>query len=201
MTHWTLTSVLTCALCSAVTLAPPLARASDDSLELMLFEEIPTVVTATRTGQSIRDVPSAVTLITADEISASGATSLQELLHWVPGLDLMQSSRGDLNVASRGMVTNASSRLLVMIDGRSVYLDFFGVTLWEHLNVTLSDIARIEIVRGPGSALYGANAFLGTINILTRSAADLPTLTTRVGVGPDTSLVSATASARSGHRL
>ena len=102
-----------------------------------------------RTARSIRDVPSAVTVISSEDIRASGALSLQELLQAVPGLDLIQVSRGDLNVASRGFVGPSSSSLLVMIDERSVYQDFFGVTTWDHLNVTLQDIERIEVVRGP----------------------------------------------------
>jgi iron complex outermembrane receptor protein len=164
------------------------------SPEELLFADIPVVVSATRTERSIGDVPSAVTVITAEEVRASGATSLDQLLMTVPGLDFMRISRADLNVKSRGFVGPNSSSLLVMIDGRSVYLDFFGITLWEHLNVTLQDIERIEVVRGPGSSLYGANAFLGTINIVTKRPKDLPELYVRTGVGPETGLVTSTAS-------
>ncbi len=165
--------------------------------ESLLVQEIDIVYTATRTERSVREVPSSVTIIAAEEIHASGATSLEELLQTVPGLDLMRISRADLNVKSRGFVAPSSSYLLVMIDGRSVYLDFFGVTLWEQLNVTLHDIERIEVVRGPGSALYGANAFLGTINIVTKRPRDLPRLYTRTGVGTRSSLVTSRTSCRS----
>ena len=119
----------------------PTANAKESqSLELMLFEEIPTVITSTRTERSLRDVPSAVTVIKSEDIRASGATSLEQLLATVPGLDVLRASRGDLNLSSRGFVAPTSSSLLVMIDGRSVYLDFFGISLWEQLNVTLQDI-------------------------------------------------------------
>jgi len=168
------------------------------SPELMLFEEVPTVIAATRTTHSIRDVPSSVTVIGADEIRASGALNLQDLLQSVPGLSMMQLSRGDLNVTSRGLLGPSSSSLLVMLDGRSVYLDFFGITTWDHLNVTLQDIERIEVVRGPGSALYGANAFLGTVNIVTKRARDLPSMYVQTGLGPDTGFVTTTGAMSAG---
>ena len=190
--------VVTGALLHSLVVGLAAAQSEETSPELMLFEDIPKLVAATRTERSVRDVPSAVSVISADEIRASGATSLQQLLQTVPGLDFMQITRGDLNVASRGFVAPTSTSLLVMIDERSVYLDFFGITLWEHLNVTLQDIERIEIVRGPGSALYGANAFAGTINIVTRRARDLPRLTLRSGAGPDIAFGSATGAGHSG---
>ena len=102
------------------------------SPELMLFEEVPMVITATRTAHSVRDVPSSVTVISSEEIRASGALCLQDLLKTVPGLSMMQLSRGDLNVTSRGLLGPSSSSLLVMVDGRSVYLDFFGITTDPH---------------------------------------------------------------------
>ncbi len=179
-------------------LGAPESLAAQDrgpSPELMLFEEIPMVVTATRTARSARDVPSAVTVITSADIKAAGATTILELLETVPGLDLMQISKSDFQAASRGLVAPSTTSLLTMVDGRSVYADFFGITTWENINVTLQDIDRIEIVRGPGSALYGANAFAGTINIVTKRARDLPTAYVRTGYGPDRSLVTATGSA------
>ena len=93
----------------------------------LLFQEIDVVYTATRTERSVREVPSAVTIIAAEEIHASGATSLEQLLQTVPGLDLMRISQGDLNVKSQGFVAPSSSYLLVMIDGHSVYLERLGI--------------------------------------------------------------------------
>jgi iron complex outermembrane receptor protein len=185
---------------SAVPLpAAPASTEPDAAPELLLFGEIPVVVTATRTERSVLEVPDAVSVIDAEEIRASGATSLAELLERVPGLELMRISASDLNASARGFNQISASNLLVMIDGRSVYLDFFGIVLWEQLPVVLQDIERIEIVRGPGSALYGANAFLGTVNIITRSTHDPQPLYLRAAIGPDTSLVSFTA-ARRGER-
>jgi iron complex outermembrane receptor protein len=164
----------------------------DFSPETMLFDEIPVIVSATRVEQSLLDVAKAVTVITADEIEASGATSIPELLEVVPGLDVMRLSRTDVNMSARGFNAENSSRMLVMVDGRSVYLDFFGTVLWERLNVTLTEVERIEVSLGPSSAAYGANAFLGTINIVTRRARDLPSLQVWSGIGPDASFVDVT---------
>jgi iron complex outermembrane receptor protein len=185
-------------ICGALLLLPPRVSAtqsgSEVSPEALLFEEIPVVVSATRTERSLADVPNALTVITAEEIRDSGATSLEEALQLVPGLDVMRISNSDVNMSARGFNNENSSQLLVMIDGRSAYLDFFGIVLWESLNVTMEDIERIEVVRGPGSALYGANAFLGTVNIITKKARDLPTFYSQVGVGPEGGFVSTTTS-------
>lgn len=167
--------------------------------EDLLFQDVPVVISSTRTEKSLLDVPNAVTVITAEEIDASGATSLGELLQWVPGLEIMRNSVTDTNVSLRGFNNTAASNVLVMIDGRTSYEDFFGIVLWERLNVTLADIERIEVIRGPGSALYGANAFLGTVNIITRKPRDLPTSHVVLGAGPTGALVSATG-ARSSAR-
>ncbi len=118
-------------------LMPSLSRAvapdDDFAPERMLFDELPTVISATRTEQSLLDVPSSVTVITSDEIRASGATSLPELLEAVPGLDVMRISRSDVNISARGFNAPTSSNLLVMVDGRSVYLDFFGTVSWDRV--------------------------------------------------------------------
>jgi iron complex outermembrane receptor protein len=171
-----------------------IATATDEDFapETMLFDDIPVIVSATRTEESLLDVPNSVTVITDDEIRASGATSLPELLEVVPGLDMMRISRSDVNMSARGFNAATSSNMLVMIDGRSVYLDFFGVVLWERLNVSLTEIERIEVVRGPSSAFYGANAFLGTVNIVTKRARELPNAQVWSGIGPRGAFMNAT---------
>jgi len=165
----------------------------DLSPEQLLFQEIPIVITATRTEHSMKDVPGSVSVITAEEIEATGATTLSELVQWVPGLDFMRTSVSDVQMSIRGFAKPASSELLVMVDGRTTYEDFFGVVVWDRLNVTPADIERIEVVRGPGSSLYGANALFGTINIITRKPEDLPKFQVRSGIGTRGSLLSMTA--------
>jgi iron complex outermembrane receptor protein len=165
--------------------------------EALIFADLPDVWSATRTLRSPLDVPNEVTVITADDIRASGATSLVELLETVPSLEVMRVSRSDVNVSARGFNPLVSSRVLAMIDGRSVNIDFTGTVLWESLEVALDEIDRIEVIRGPGSGLYGANALMGIINIITKRPHQLRSLTTRTGIGPESAFTSLTT-AKSG---
>ncbi len=131
------------------------------------YEE--TVVTASRRAQSSLEAPNATTVITAEEIRMSGATTLPELLRRVPGAEVMAMGVGSYNVSIRGFNQRLANKVLVLLDGRTEYQDFLGLTLWPAIPVGLDEIERIEVIRGPGSALYGANAMLGVINIITRS--------------------------------
>lgn len=135
-----------------------------------LYERV--VVTASRFGQDPLDSPASVTLITQDDIAMSAATSIPELLKLVPGIDVMQLTGSSSEVSIRGFNRRLSNKVLVLIDGRNVYLDFIGANLWAALPVSIEEIDRIEIIRGPGSAIYGANAFAGVINIITRTPGD-----------------------------
>jgi outer membrane receptor for ferrienterochelin and colicin len=145
------------------------AAAADQPPEMLLFEQIPTVVTAARKEQLATQAPMSMTVITREEIRASGAIAIPDVLRMVPGLDVMQPTATDWEVNARGLNQGMSNKMLVMVDGRVVYRYLYGNTVWETLPVVLEDIERIEIVRGPGSSLYGANAFSGVINIITRS--------------------------------
>jgi len=141
--------------------------------ELLAFMEIPVVVTTAKTELPITKSPSTVTVITAEEIQRSGATNIPDLLRMVPGLDIATVTTADTSVSIRGKTRIVSNQTLVLIDGRTVYLDFYGITLWPALPVTLDEIKQIEIVRGPGSVLWGANAYSGIINIITKSPEEL----------------------------
>jgi iron complex outermembrane receptor protein len=133
-----------------------------------------------------------VTVITAKDIRESGATNLVQLLETVPSLEIMRVSRSDVNVSSRGFNPLVSTNVLVMIDGRTEYIDFTGSVLWESLNVALHEIERIEIIRGPGSVLYGANALMGVINIITKRPHQMRPATVHLGVGSETGFATAT---------
>ncbi|MFN7975898.1 MAG: TonB-dependent receptor [Acidobacteriota bacterium] len=146
-------------------------------------QHVEVVVTASKHGQKITEAPAAVTVITADDIEASGALGLADLFRRIPGLDFMQVSARDYNVNARGFNNTLSRRLLVLVDGRSVYLDLLGFTLWDGIQVTLDDIERIEVVRGPGSALYGANASSGVVNIITKAPKDIDGGVAHAGYG------------------
>lgn len=130
------------------------------------------VVTASRYGQDPLLAPSSITIITAEEIALSGASSIPDLLRRVPGMDVMQPSAGQPEISVRGFNRRLSNKVLVLIDGRSTYADYLGATIWGTLPVALTDIERIEVIRGVGSALYGAGAFAGVVNIITRAPGD-----------------------------
>src|SRR6218665_2934427 len=127
------------------------------------------VVTASRRAQSSLEAPNATTVITAEDIRLSGARSLPELLRRGPGAEGMMMGPGSANVSLRGFNQRLSNKVLVLVDGRSEYQDFLGMTLWSSIPVSLDEIERIEVIRGPGSALYGANAMLGVVNIITQA--------------------------------
>lgn len=139
--------------------------------ELLLFQEIPIVVTASRIEERVTEAPASVTVITRQQILSSGAISIPDLLRMVPGVDVMQSTGANWEVSIRGVIQPMSNKALVLVDGRTVYNDLYASVNWHGLPVVLEDIERIEIIRGPLSSLWGANASLGVINIITRSAA------------------------------
>jgi iron complex outermembrane receptor protein len=190
--------------CAASSLLCFRAAAGDDAQapdpgpgpEVLIFADLPDVWSATRTLRSPLDVPNEVTVLTADDIRASGATSLVELLETVPSLEVMRVSRSDVNVSARGFNPLVSSRVLTMIDGRYVNIDFTGTVLWEALEVSLDEIERIEVIRGPGSGLYGANALMGIINIITKRPHQLPTVLLTTGLGPESAFTTVTTARR-----
>jgi len=132
-----------------------------------IFEE--QVVTAGVHASSEAKAPASLTVITADEIRLTGAATIPEILRRVPGVDVAEMNPSDTNVSVRGFNRRIANKVLVLVDGRSVYQDFLGATLWPLLDVSVQDIARIEVIRGPGSALYGANAYAGVVNIITKT--------------------------------
>lgn len=131
--------------------------------------EVPTVVTPARREQPLTRAPATTTIISAEQISRSGATNIPDLLRGVPGLDFFRATASDVNIAARGLNTRLAHRMQVFVDGRSVNGDFFNLTFWHQLPISLNEIERIEIVRSPASALFGAVAFSGVIHIITKS--------------------------------
>jgi iron complex outermembrane receptor protein len=136
-----------------------------------IFEE--QVVTASARSSSETKAPASLTIISEDEIRMSGAATVPEILRRVPGIDVAEMNPSDTNISIRGFNRRVANKVLVLVDGRSVYQDFLGATLWPLLDVAVQDIARIEVIRGPGSALYGANAFAGVVNIITKIGDDV----------------------------
>jgi len=131
------------------------------------------VVTPSRgRGTSIIDSPAAVSVISADAIEVAPDRSFGELLRAVPGMNSIRTSIRDYNVNARQSTNTLSNSQLALIDGRSIYQDFIGVILWDMIPIDPADIAQIEVVRGPASAVWGANAFTGVVNIVTRAPRD-----------------------------
>jgi len=154
-------AVLTLAAASAAQ-----AQSIDYGSLQSLFGE-PVTTSATGSPQRSSEAPVDMTIITADDIKRSGATDLPTILSRVPGIDILNWSATQSDVSVNGYNAVDSSRLLVMINGREVYLSDFGYTSWANLPVQLSEIRQIEVVRGPNSALFGFNAVGGVINIIT----------------------------------
>jgi outer membrane receptor for ferrienterochelin and colicin len=132
-----------------------------------VFEE--TVVTASKAAQSPLDAPNSTSIITEQDIRLSGITKIPELLRRLAGADIMETSGSQTEVSLRGFNQRLSNKVLVLVNGRSVFVDLLDATFWALLSIGVEDIERIEVVRGPGSALYGADAFNGVINIITKT--------------------------------
>ncbi|HLG86386.1 MAG TPA: TonB-dependent receptor [Alphaproteobacteria bacterium] len=133
-----------------------------------LFAE-PVTTSATGSPQRASDAPADMEIVTADDIRRSGAIDIPGVLRHVAGVDVLQWTNDTADVGVGGYNQPFSSRLLVLIDGRQVYADFYGFTPWSTLPVELDAIRQIEIVKGPNSALFGFNAVGGVINIITSS--------------------------------
>lgn len=147
-----------------------------------LFGE-PVTTSATGSPQRVSEVPVDMEIVTADDIRRSGAIDLPGVLRHVEGVDVLQWTNSDADVGVRGYNQPYSSRLLVLIDGRQVYADYYGFTPWSALPVELGAIRQIEVVKGPNSALFGFNAVGGVINIITTNPLDDAVNSVSFGVG------------------
>ena len=129
------------------------------------------VTSVARREETVSRSPAAIYVITQEDIRRSGARSISEALRLAPGLDVAALDSHGAAVSSRGFNDSFANKLLVLIDGRSVYTPLFSGVYWEVQDVVMEDIDRIEVIRGPGAALWGANAVNGVINITTKRAA------------------------------
>lgn len=157
---------------------------ADLSLEQLLGATV-TVNSVSRRPGSVQQSATAVTVISQEEIRRSGATSIPEILRMVPGMDIAKVDSHQWAISTRGFNDLFANKLLVMMDGRSVYTSLFSGTFWDVQDVVLEDIERIEVIRGPGASLWGANAVNGVINILTKKAANTQGLLISEGAGDE----------------
>jgi iron complex outermembrane receptor protein len=141
------------------------------------------ITSVSRRPERLSNAAASVFVITGDEIRRSGVTSLRGALRLAPNLQIAQTSASSYTVAARGFLSSSSNKLLVLIDGRSVYTPFFAGVFWDVQDVRLEDVDRIEVISGPGGTLWGVNAVNGIINIITRSAKDTQGGDMAVGAG------------------
>lgn len=148
------------------TLAAAQAQSIDYSTMEELFQE-PVTTSANGSPQRTSEVALNMEILTADKIKRTGARSIPEALRHVPGVDVRQITLGQYEVGIRGYNQGYSERILVLLNGRQVYLDFFGAVAWDNIPVEMGEIKQIEVVKGPNTALFGFNAVSGVINIIT----------------------------------
>ena len=151
--------------------------------ELQLIKEEETVSIASRYEQPISQAPANVYVITDEDIRQSGAPDLPTVLRRIPGIEVMQTTGADFNVSARGDNQLLANKMLVLVDGRSIYVDAQGSVYWKMIPVTLPEIKRIEVLKGPASSVYGFNALDGIINIITKSAEEMKGTTLQFGGG------------------
>ena len=130
------------------------------------------VVSSAKRPEPLAHASSAIYAITQEDIQRSGATSVPELLRMVPGMQVARIDANKWAISARGFNDRFANKLLVLVDGRSVYTPTFSGVRWNAQDLLLGDIERIEIIRGPGATLWGANAVNGVINIITKQAKD-----------------------------
>ncbi|WP_415897447.1 TonB-dependent receptor plug domain-containing protein [Neptuniibacter sp. QD72_48] len=134
-----------------------------------IFIDIPQVISATHLSQKLTEAPAAITIIDQDIIQASGALNIPDLFRLVPGMQVFHINSNKMGATYHGVTDDFPSRMEVMINGRSIYIPLLSTVVWETVGITMDDIDHIEVVRGSNVPTHGSNAFLGAINIITKS--------------------------------
>ena len=162
-------------LCALLPMAA-LAQNQQPDLTTLQIEDLMNidVTSASKKEQKLSRVPAAIFVITQEDIYRSGATDLPDLLRMVPGLEVAQITPSAWAISARGFNGQLSNKLLVLIDGRTVYTPLFSGVYWDAQDVPLDSIERIEVIRGPGAAVWGTNAVNGVISIVTKTARETP---------------------------
>src|SRR5258708_7815695 len=170
--------------------APPARAQQRDSIEALKHLTLDQLMNIEVMSVSLRpqrlfETPSAIQVITQDDIRASGATSLPEALRLASNLQVAQVDARQWAISARGFNGTTANKLLVLIDGRTVYTPLFSGVFWDVQDVLLSDVDRIEVISGPGATLWGANAVNGVINVITKDAKDTGGLLVTAGGGSE----------------
>jgi outer membrane receptor protein involved in Fe transport len=136
------------------------------------FEET-VVVSASRAEEKLVDAPATMSVITSQSIETAPSANFAELMRSVPGVNITQVSARDINVTSRAATGTLATGQLAMLDGRSLYQDFFGFVMWDFLPVNFNEVKQVEVLRGPASAVWGANAMYGVVNVISKTPREL----------------------------
>ncbi len=174
------------AVCVLLAAAPvQAAQVEPAELRKMSIEELMEVdvTSVSRRSERVSGAAAAVTVITGEDIRRSGVTSLPEALRLVDALHVARFNSGTWAISARGFNTGTANKMLVLIDGRSIYTPLFSGVFWDVQDLLLDDVDRIEVIRGPGAALWGANAVNGVINIITKSPRATPGGLAKLGAG------------------
>jgi iron complex outermembrane receptor protein len=140
---------------------------TEKSIEDLMKTKISSV---SKKEEQVLDTPAAVYVVTREEIRSAGVRNIPDALRLVPGMDVNRINASVFDVGIRGFDERFSNKMLVMIDGRSLYSPIFGGIYWDSISLSMDDVDRIEVIRGPGGSLWGTNAVDGTVNIITRSS-------------------------------
>ncbi|HTL71641.1 MAG TPA: TonB-dependent receptor plug domain-containing protein [Candidatus Eisenbacteria bacterium] len=143
------------------------------------------IISVSKSSQPLSQSAAAVFVLSGEDLRRSGATNIPEALRMVPGLDVARVSSSQWAIASRGSAGILSNKLLVLIDGRSVYTPLYAGVYWDSQDTLMEDIDRIEVIRGPGATIWGANAVNGVINIITRTAKETQGGLVKAGAGTE----------------
>jgi outer membrane receptor for ferrienterochelin and colicin len=156
---------------------------SEGPSELSLFEDIPTVVTASKKPERITEASSIISVITEEDIQHMGARDIMDVLRTIPGIEIMKDAWGVSQIAVRGLRSDSSAGVKILVDGHALDDPFTGGATEFYDNLPLKNVRRIEIIRGPASSIYGANAFVSVVNIITKEAQDIDGTEISVGTG------------------
>ena len=146
------------------------------------FEET-VVVSGSRTEEKLVNTPATMSVLTGDMIEEAPTQNFAELLRQIPGVNITQVSARDINVTSRAATGTLATGQLALLDGRSLYQDFFGFVMWDFLPVNLDEIRQVEVIRGPASAVWGANAFNGVVNVISKTPREMQGTSAVFGFG------------------
>src|SRR2546426_2703125 len=165
----------------------PDSSLSADSLKKLSIEQLMSVevTSVSKRPERLTQVASAIQVITQDDIRRSGASNLPEALRLATNLQVAQVDSRQWAISARGFNSTTANKLLVLIDGRTVYTPLYSGVFWDVQDVPLSDIDRIEVISGPGATLWGANAVNGVINVITKDAKSTPGLLLSTGAGTE----------------